>query len=146
VRVLHCCWSASHQGINAHGPPDVPSHAKRQIEPGCQPFIHGCYFVLCILAAACTSLLYAAPQHSIANPQPACQTFTLYVLLFCAPLLVVLQSQEVPDVWLQVLARCARSYDCESEAIDELVSLTAAQQIGKPDAVPWQQRAAVFCS
>jgi hypothetical protein len=48
------------------------------------------------------------------------------------------QSQEVPDVWLQVLARCARSSDCESEAIDELVSLTTAQQTGKPDAVPRQ--------
>jgi hypothetical protein len=124
--------------LRVQGLPDVPSHAGRQAEPACQPFIQSCYSMLCVLAAACIAWPSAAPQHSIANPQPACQIFTLYVPLFCARLRVVLQSQEVPDVWLQVLARCARSYDCESEAIDELVSLTTAQQIGEPDAVPYR--------
>ncbi|KAF6263973.1 hypothetical protein COO60DRAFT_266135 [Scenedesmus sp. NREL 46B-D3] len=39
------------------------------------------------------------------------------------------QGTEVPDVWLQVLARCTRSEDCQVDAINGLVALTTAQEL-----------------
>jgi hypothetical protein len=44
-----------------------------------------------------------------------------------------LQGTRVPDVWLQVIARCSRSWvsECASQAVGELVSLVTAEQMGE---------------
>jgi hypothetical protein len=36
------------------------------------------------------------------------------------------------DVWLQLLARCTRSWDCRREAMDQLASVMTAQRTGTP--------------
>jgi hypothetical protein len=117
-------------GVREHG--YALSHARHLAKPDHPAFTHIC-FVLCFSHMRCTVWHPASIRRSkLTNfTQTACQT----AILFCAWLHVVLQSQEVPDVWLQVLARCARSdvHECESEAIAQLVSLTTAQQIGEPD-------------
>lgn len=95
--------------------------------------------VLCRSSLRSIVLLCGTLQHfRRANSQPLCLAAALYMPLSCACLRVVLQSQGVPDVWLQVLVRCARDTDCVSEAVAQLESIRTAQDPGEPAAVPWQ--------
>jgi hypothetical protein len=73
-------------------------------------------------------------------PYPAALQLMLIMLqllqlaLRSACLRVLLQGEAMPNVWLQLIARCICSVECHQKATDALASAMMAQQTGKADA------------